>query len=608
MLTMARKCFAMLDRPARRGLSGLAIMIALGSILEAVSIGVLFPVIKVILDPGEMAGVPWIGDQIKDSDSAAVAPVLIAGLILLFVAKNGFLIFLTFRQNLFISLNQARFACEFLRRFLAAPYEVVMKRTSADVVTLLDDTISRVYQTAISAFLVLATEFLVLAGIGIVLVFTDPLLTLGAVVVVGGVGLLSYMWLRPRLSAWGEESLSLRREVLQAQQQSVAAVREIKMYGVAGQIEADFAGIRHAFGRLTGLRSAMGQVPRFVIETALVMVILGGLASLLWAERTPAEISAVLGVLAASAIRIMPSSNRILLSSQQLRFCAFAVDKLYDEFRSSEAWLRSASPGEDKAAASPGGTRLLTLEGLGYRFAGADRAAIEDLNVTIPHGASIGIVGPSGAGKSTLAMLLMGLLRPQQGRVLVDGKAIGDRPLSSRLRVGYVPQNVVLLNDTLRRNIAFGVPDSEIDDTLVVRAIRGAALNPVVEKLPQGLQTVLGEHGSRLSGGEGQRVGIARALYRDAELIVLDEATAALDNESERRLIDTIDGLRGQKTVVVIAHRLSTVRRCDQILFMHDGRLRDQGSFDELRQRNLDFRRLVDLGDLGQPLPDTETA
>ena len=237
----------------------------------------------------------------------------------------------------------------------------------------------------------------------------------------------------------------------------------------------------------------------------------------------------------------------------------------------------------------------ITLRQVSYSYPSAGRAALHDINLTIPKGRSIGVVGPTGAGKTTLIDLLLGLLRPTEGQVLVDGADIGDHLRSWQSRIGYVSQKPYLMDESVRQNIAFGVESPEIDDAKVMAAVRAAQLEDFVAALPRGLDTRVGEAGMRLSGGEHQRIATARALYRDPDILVFDEATSALDNATEQALSKALAGLRGTKTMIVIAHRLSTVRNCDELVLLVEGRISDIGSYDELAARNDHFREIAGL-------------
>jgi ATP-binding cassette subfamily C protein len=294
----------------------------------------------------------------------------------------------------------------------------------------------------------------------------------------------------------------------------------------------------------------------------------------------------------------VPAANRVGWRVNQVRSAAASVESLHDDY------LLVAGTDWEHAAAERQSAQFcesIVLERVSYIFAQADNAALQDISLTIRFGESIGIVGPTGAGKTTLVDLVVGLLRPSSGRILIDGNDLGSRLLAWKRNIGYVPQSIFLIDDSLRRNIALGIGDPEIDEGRLRAAVRMAQLERFVAELPQGLETSVGERGIRLSGGERQRVGIARALYHDPDLLVFDEATSALDLSTEAALAEAIEALHGKKTLLVVAHRLSSVLRCDRLVFMSEGRIRACGSYDDLLRDHPEFQRMVRAQDRINP-------
>jgi ATP-binding cassette subfamily C protein len=337
----------------------------------------------------------------------------------------------------------------------------------------------------------------------------------------------------------------------------------------------------------------VATLPRLTLETLAVGAILAGVAAVALRDGTATDLLPVLGLFAAAAIRLMPAVARIAAQASNLRFNTAAIEAIETDLGA----IRAAAPSAPAAAPVPL-TREIALDRVCYRYPGTAGDTLHDISFVIKRGESVGLVGPSGAGKTTLADVLLGLLVPTAGRMAVDGVAI-----NGPMRVAYVPQDVFLLDDTLRRNVALGVLDREIDAARMRAAINGAQLDGVVAQLPGGLDAGVGERGVKLSGGQRQRVGIARALYQDADLLVLDEATSSLDAETESEVAGAITRLHGERTMVIIAHRLTTVKNCDRLLFMADGRIVDSGSFPELLARNTAFRRMVQQMELSAEEP-----
>jgi len=325
-------------------------------------------------------------------------------------------------------------------------------------------------------------------------------------------------------------------------------------------------------------------VSRFVTDTLAVTAMVAIAAILLARGRDLLSILPLLGMFALAAARLMPSVVRIANSLAKLRFYYAATEVMYQELLGTQKYLlepQQLGSRGDRACSLPFG-RSLVLEHLSYCYPGVRRSAIDDISLEIPKGHWIALIGPTGAGKTTLANLILGLLVPCSGNILVDGCNLHDNLAGWQRGIGYVPQSVYLMDDTVRRNVAFGSPEGEIDDGRLWQALRAAHVDRLVRSLPGGLDAMVGERGDRLSGGERQRLGIARALYRDPEVLVVDEATANLDAATEAAIGDTLAALRGKKTIIAIAHRLQLVRNCDRIYLLTEGRLRNSGSYSEL--------------------------
>lgn len=334
------------------------------------------------------------------------------------------------------------------------------------------------------------------------------------------------------------------------------------------------------------------KMPRLWLEllavTGLAILVIVMLAQ----GRAISSILPTMGLFAAATFRLMPSANRILVESQSLRYGVPAIDKLHQEFQLTVP----------KDIEYDGNTiknhilkNEIVLSNIAYSYPDTTTPALVDISITIPQGKSIAFVGPSGSGKSTLIDLVLGLLTPSSGQLMIDGKDAQQHLRLWQDQIGYVPQSIYLTDDTLRRNIAFGLAEDQIDNGQVQSAIEVAQLEDFVAELPNGIESVVGERGVRLSGGQRQRIGIARALYHNPGVLVLDEATSALDNLTEQAVMDAIHNIGHKKTIILIAHRLSTVRECDEIYVMKNGKLVVSGTYDELFDKNADFRSMAAL-------------
>ena len=343
----------------------------------------------------------------------------------------------------------------------------------------------------------------------------------------------------------------------------------------------------------------MSQFPRLIGEVVVVASALSVVALIMVQNNQLIETIPILGVFAIAALRILPSMSRIFTSLSQIRQSGPAIHDLYFDNtmrRDGNEDQRKTAPSRESALEDqiPFINNILLRE-VEYRYSGAQRSAVTGINITINKGESVGLVGRSGAGKSTLADIILGLLVPTSGAIEVDGRDIHSNLRSWQELIGYVPQEIFLCDGSIRSNIAFGLHEEEIDENRILAAVKQAYLTEVVESMPDGLATIVGERGVRLSGGQRQRIGIARALYHEPEVIVFDEATSSLDSFAEGIIADTIEELKRKKTIIVIAHRLTSVKRCDRLLLIEDGTKSGEGTLEDLTRDNATFRQITNL-------------
>jgi ABC-type multidrug transport system fused ATPase/permease subunit len=359
-------------------------------------------------------------------------------------------------------------------------------------------------------------------------------------------------------------------------QQGISGIKEVKMYGCEGEFAADFRLHTDATARMTALQWLVEQIPRPCFEVLAVVTLLLLTAAATWHGATIQSLLPILGLYATVAFRMLPSINQATIAMQRLRHAEPMITSLVRHLA-----LEQAVPPPVPIAATSFRDRI-RVEHVSYRYPESEKVVLHDVDITIPRGAAIGFIGSSGAGKSTLVDVLFGLLTPSSGRVTVDGCDIQDNLRGWQRLIGYVPQSIYLLDGSIRRNVAFGVPHEAIDDVAVARALKAAQLDDFVHGLPHGVETVVGERGALLSGGQRQRIAIARALYHDPQVLVFDEATSALDVDTEREVMAAVEALHGSKTLIIIAHRLSTVAQCDMLHRLEGGRIVRSGAFAEV--------------------------
>ena len=571
---------------------------ALGALFEAISIGLIVPFIAVVKDPALVLNAPIAQPllsvlNIHDPPSMLIALGL--GLVAAFVIKSGCLVLLYRWQFHYVFAMQVSLTRQFLTGCLTAPYGFHLKRNSAELLRVTTQTIARFCNGFLISLLIVLGELLVVAALITLLVLISPFATLGAVLALGLPTILIYRLMQHRLAEAGQVAEESMASMIQWTEQAIGGIKEILVTDRAGFF-IDRQG-QKAQRFVGAMRSMMllSSVPRLVTDALAVTAMVAIVLIILARGQDPQSVLPLLGMFAVAAIRLMPSVTRIANGLAQLRFHYAASEGLYNELHALDGdrtVRRRAVSGQPPTSPFPFG-RSLVLDHLSYRYPSMPGLAIDDVSLEIPRGHWVGLIGPTGAGKTTLVDLVLGLFVPSSGRILIDGRDLQEDVAGWQHNIGYVPQSIYLMDDTVRRNVAFGLHDQEIDDERVWQALRAAEAETMVRALPGGLGAMIGERGGRLSGGERQRLGIARALYRDPQVLVVDEATANLDNETEAAIVHTLDGLRGEKTIIVIAHRLGMVKDCDCIYLLKGGRLHNSGRLSDLFPTDPAFREIA---------------
>jgi len=557
--------------------------------LEGAGALAIYALTSVLADPVSVARLPVVAPVaalLGVTDERGIVVLVALATALLYLAKNAVAVLSATLRSRCLEEATAFTATELLRRYLAMPWPLLVQRGTAELVYNADQAVARVYGTVLSAALAIATEVLVVAAIVLLLVLASPGATLAAAALLGLAGWAFVRRTRSRSRALGGALDAARERALRRLQHALGAAKEIALLGRARVFVDAFAADQAELARVRMRHDVLAELPRLVVETTFVCVAL--LVVVLASRGGGAAPSLpVLSLFAYAGLRVIPSVNRIVWQLNEVRFGLPALERVR---RDLELPCDAEPP--------PAGTRValrerIELDAVSFTYPGAARPALDGVRLAIARGESVGVVGPTGAGKSTLLDVLAGLLEPGAGRVLIDGADLRTRRASWQASLAYVPQEVFLLDDTLRANVALGVPPHEVDDACVRAAIERAQLGALVASVPGGLDTMLGERGARLSGGERQRVGIARALYREPAVLLLDEATAALDAQTEADLARALDALPRDTTLIVVAHRLGTVRRCARLVLVEDGRVVEDGTWDELLARSARFRALA---------------
>ena len=568
---------SLLTPSERRSAIALLALMVVGILLETLGIGLVIPAIALLTQHDIGTSYPALRPILAALGNPGRNMLVVGGMVALlgvYLVKTIYLTYYTWRQTKFAFDVQAMLSERLFTLYLRQPYTFHLQRNSAQLVQNVTGEVDSFAFTAMLPGLGLLTETLVLGGFGILLFAVEPVGTLIVACVLGVTAWGFVRATRTRIARWGEARQHHAALRLQHLQQGLSGVKEVKLLGRETEFLEQYRVHNAHSARVNQRHQTLQQLPRLWLELLAVIGLAILVMTMLLRGRAPDLMLPTLGLFAAAAFRLMPSVNRMLAAWHSLRFGLPIINTLYDELQLSVPEPVPGQPPLKKFATA------LDLKGVGYAYPGAPSPAIKDISLKIHRGESVGFIGASGAGKSTLVDILLGLLKPDRGEVLVDGQDIQQALRGWQDQIGYVPQTIFLTDDTLASNVAFGLPDDQIDEKAVWRALCAAQLDDFVRALPQGLDTMVGECGVRLSGGQRQRIGIARALYHDPAVLVLDEATSSLDTVTEQGVMQAVNALRGSKTLIIVAHRLSTVKYCDLLYRLERGHISGQGNFE----------------------------
>ncbi len=574
----------------------LSLAIMLNSFLEILGISLIVPFISLLAHPAMLETnryLHWVYQTFSFHSFLQFMIVLDIVIIAVFIIKNVVLFLLAFLQARFILNKQTYICARLFKAYLLSPYKFHLQRNLGQFQERLK-AVELLMSTGVVAILTILTEGLLVTCLFFMLIKTNPWLTVGAMAVLTG-GLVAYFYfLKDRIQSWGVVSRHHFALLWQQVNQGLGSIKESKLLGKEFFFINSYRHHMHQVGVQQTKSELVARSPRLFIETTVVVLVMASMAVCLLSGQAPSSIFATISVFALVTLRLMPSLNRISSSWGNLKFFMPSFDAIYDDLINCE---KMEGQQRERTSGGPLSFREdIKLKDISFYYEKAKTAALDHVSLTIPKNSVVGFIGPSGAGKTTIVDIILGLLDPSSGTMLVDGVNIHSHVRSWQTTIGYIPQIIYLCDDTIRNNIAFGLEPQEIDDEKIERALRLAQLDKFIQTLPDGIQTKVGERGIRLSGGQRQRIGIARALYHDPQVLVMDEATAALDNETERLFMDALFHLSKERTIIIIAHRLSTVQQCDKIFFLKEGRLISEGKYNELSEVCPDFRKMAGVG------------
>lgn len=565
------KIFSILPRRRIKQIPLVLVGMAIGAAFEVLSVGMVIPLIGIISD-GDYIVTEYIESALPSLNSQNILLLSVALFAILYIVKGFYLSGLAWLIGRYSYAVKADVSNDLMLKYLTAPYEFHLQKNSAQLIRNLTIEANQLVQYAINPFLLILTECVVIISFGIFLMVIEPI---GTPIVMLLLVILSFVYhqlIGEYTTSLGKVRLHADGMLLQKSQEALGGIKDVKVLGKEKQFLNQFRFYNQMSSDVSSKKHALNQTPRVYLETMGVLIFLILIYLLIFKGDDFGLAVQKLGVFALAAFRLLPSANRLLSAINSLRYADPVIKSLNDQLKLNTL-IATYEPIVNTKTAHLAFERKIKIDNLCYQYPGAHELALTDIKFTIAKGESIGIIGKSGAGKSTLSDAFLGLLKPSAGTICVDGVDIYQDIKSWQNLIGYVQQDIFLLDDSIRSNIAFGEIDNEIDTNRINNAIAEAHLDDFIASLPAGIDTIIGERGIRLSGGQRQRIGIARALYRNTPILVFDEATSALDNETETEIVSAIKSFKGIRTIIVIAHRLSTIKHCDRVIELQKGRI-----------------------------------
>lgn len=573
MLKILKKINILMDKKQKRAMGKLLLLMVISAGLETGAVMMVMAVVQLILDPVTLEqgeAYQWICDLLHLQDTVQFSVLAILFLIALYIAKNSFQFVLQRSLYRFVYSNQFQTASNLMKNFVRRDYEYYLNAETSIIQRSITADVSNMY-ALIMAVLQIASEAIVAVFLVAALAIQDPIMTIVISVLLLVTLAVIKNIIKPIMNRTGKENQDYGASMFAWIAQTIQGIKEIKVAGREQYFIGEYCKVGEGYVKAMERFSLFNNTPKLLIETVSIAGLLGYIMVLIVVG---ADVSGMVSLFAAfgiAAMRLLPAASRI---NNQMTSMAFnepfffnVSDNLVEETNAENTDISYAVAAKEKLPV----TKEVRLADITYHYPNSNKLIFNHASVSFPIGKSIGIVGTSGAGKTTIIDILLGLLKLQGGKVLADDVDIQTHYREWLANVGYIPQMIFLLDADICKNVAFGIPEEEIDDQRLWYALREAQLDEFVKTLPEGIATGIGERGIRLSGGQRQRIGIARALYNDPEVLILDEATSALDNDTEAAIMDSINRLHGKKTLVIIAHRLQTIEKCDMVFRVEDG-------------------------------------
>lgn len=568
-------------------------MVAAG--LEVLGIGMIPAFVAIVASPERVLEYEPIQPLLSFLNITTPRDLLIWGSIALlgsFILKGGYRLAFNYFQARFLYNRRYQISHRLMSSYMQAPYTFHLERNTAELLRNITQEVNLLIGNVLTMILDVSKQAIITIAILLFLFIAEPLISL-LVILFSGIASGSFLYFtKKKVKAYGKREQQHRSEMIKAVNQGLGGIKDARVLNREAEFIEKFRTEVRDSTRLLTYITYTRRIPQPLMEVTAVFSMLLIASFLVWQGRPMEAIVPIMTLFAVAIIRLMPAVKSLTSDYTHIIYNIVTLDPIYNDLKELENSSKKFR--KDRKESRP-----LKLESsieardVTYAYPNSDEQALNRVSFIIPQGDAVAFVGESGAGKTTVVDLLLGLLEPSSGEILVDGKNIQENLSAWQRNIGYIPQSIYLADDTLRSNIAFGIPKKDIEDEKVMKALELAQIKDLTNRLPEGLDTILGEHGTRLSGGQRQRVGIARALYHDPQVLVMDEATSALDNITEKEITKAIESLKGERTVIMIAHRLTTVESCDRLYLMKDGKIKDKGTYRELVDSNSEFRKMA---------------